>query len=119
MFYICYSADAFSIPQIPKPGAVVLAREEDYHVAKGKACSLARNGGIMIDIGPYKHFKGFTYFVVGTATHTTTNELMVLYKDEQETMWVRPMSEFFDDVSDRADNVTGQKMRFEKICLTT
>lgn len=114
MYYVCYTADAFSITKIPKPGAVVLAREEDYHIAKGKACQMARAGGIMVDIGKYKHFKGNDYCVIGTATHANTKDLMVLYKDEQETMWVRPMSEFFDDVSDREDNVTGQKMRFEK-----
>lgn len=115
MFCICYSADTFSVTKTPKPEAIVLAREKDYRLAKEKACSMARAGGIMIDVDKYKHFKGFTYFVIGTATHSTTKDLMVLYKDEQDTMWVRPISEFFDDVSDREDNVTGQKIRFEKL----
>ena len=41
---------------------------------------------------------------------------MVVYTHDNE-YWVRPMSMFQDkeDVTNRPDNITGQKYRFEKI----
>ena len=55
-----------------------------------------------IKLGKYKHFKGGEYQVVGTARHSESLEVMVVYKplyeleqDELET-WVRPIEMFFD-----------------------
>jgi hypothetical protein len=43
----------------------------------------------------YKHFKGAVYEIVGVATHTETEEGMVIYRDVQtERMFARPLSSF-------------------------
>ena len=56
-----------------------------------------------IKLGKYKHFKGGEYQVIGTAKHSETLEVMVIYKPlyelkegELET-WVRPIEMFFDN----------------------
>jgi hypothetical protein len=43
--------------------------------------------------GWYKHFKGNYYFAVDLATHSETNETMVIYKDK-EKQWTRPLAMF-------------------------
>lgn len=55
-----------------------------------------------IKFGKYKHFKGGEYQVIGTARHSESMEVMVIYKPlyelkegELET-WVRPIDMFFD-----------------------
>ena len=55
-----------------------------------------------IKLGKYKHFKGGEYQVIGTARHSESLEIMVIYKPlyelkagELET-WVRPIEMFFD-----------------------
>lgn len=55
-----------------------------------------------IKLGKYRHFKGGEYQVIGTARHSETLEVMVIYKplyelnaDELKT-WVRPIEMFFD-----------------------
>ncbi|MGM9876012.1 MAG: DUF1653 domain-containing protein [Bacilli bacterium] len=64
----------------------------------------------------WKHFKGSTMEVIGTAKNSETLEDMIIYKHNEE-LWVRPISSFLDDedISKRKDNVTGQKYRFERI----
>lgn len=64
--------------------------------------------------GLYRHFKGCYVVVNNVATIESTKEPCVVYThvDTHET-WVRPLSEFFADVSDREDNVTKQVHRFE------
>jgi len=64
----------------------------------------------------FRHFKGFTIEVIALAKHSETLEDMVVYNHDGNT-WVRPLSMFIenDDVSNRPDNITGQKTRFEKI----
>lgn len=64
----------------------------------------------------YQHFKGSIMEVVDIAKNSETLEEMVIYKHDNE-LWVRPISMFLskEDISERADNVTGQKYRFEKI----
>ena len=55
-----------------------------------------------IKLGKYRHFKGGEYQVIGTAKHSESLEVMVIYKPlyeleqgELET-WVRPIGMFFD-----------------------
>jgi len=55
-----------------------------------------------IKLGKYRHFKGGEYQVIGTAKHSESLEVMVIYKPlyelkagELET-WVRPIEMFFD-----------------------
>lgn len=70
-----------------------------------------------IEVGEkWKHFKGFELKVIAFVRHTETLEELVIYEHDNE-MWARPKSMFTspDDVSDRKDNVTGQKYRFMKV----
>lgn len=64
----------------------------------------------------YQHFKGHIVEVIAIGTNTETMEDMVVYKHlAQDKIWIRPLEMFADtteDVSQRKDNVTGQKTRF-------
>lgn len=44
----------------------------------------------MIEPGPYRHFKGGRYEVVGTAKHSETEESLVVYRASDGSLWVRP-----------------------------
>lgn len=70
----------------------------------------------MIKLGWYRHFKGNQYRVLAEGQHTETGEKLVIYcSDDPRKVWARPEESFFDGISDRPDNVTGQKHRFEYI----
>lgn len=65
--------------------------------------------------GIYRHYKGASYLVFGSALHSETLEEMVLYKHLAEDgavgeeYWVRPRAMFLEQVE-----VDGKKMpRFE------
>ena len=73
-----------------------------------------------VEIGKvYRHFKGNYYFVENVACDSETKERMVVYKplyprEDGNYIWVRPEKMFLSEVStDRPDNITGQKHRFE------
>lgn len=71
----------------------------------------------MIKVGEkYRHFKGTVYKIIAIAKHSETLEDSVIYK-HGENIWARPVSMFLskDDMSERPDNITGQKYRFEKV----
>ena len=60
-----------------------------------------------IKLGKYRHFKGGEYQVLGTAKHSESLDVMVIYKPlyelkegELET-WVRPIEMFFDTKEDQ------------------
>ena len=68
----------------------------------------------------YRHFKGNYYFVENIALDSETKERMVVYKaiyDRPDSqIWVRPEKMFLEKIpSDRPDNITGQKHRFELV----
>ena len=44
--------------------------------------------------GRYRHFKGREYEVIGVATHSETEEAMVVYRKlyDDYSLWVRPAS---------------------------
>ena len=69
-----------------------------------------------VEVGKrYRHFKGHIIEVIGIAKHSETLEPMVIYKHlGSGEYWARPEKMFLedDDVSERKDNVTGQKTRF-------
>ena len=63
--------------------------------------------------GRYRHYKGQDYIVYGTAQHSETDEVMVVYKTDYGPYkhWVRPLKMFTETVT-----VNGQlKPRFEWI----
>ena len=63
--------------------------------------------------GKYRHYKGKEYQVIGVATHTETDEQMVVYKKLYDNygLMVRPFRMFADEVE-----VNGKKMpRFEYV----
>jgi len=55
----------------------------------------------LIQAGLYRHFKGANYIVLGTAQHSESDEIVVVYAPEQdrETLWVRPIEKFIEKVS--------------------
>lgn len=70
-----------------------------------------------IEVGSkWKHFKGFILEVKLIAKHTETLEDMVIYEHSGE-LWARPIGIFLsdEDISNRSDNITKQKYRFERI----
>lgn len=64
----------------------------------------------------WQHFKGDIMEVMFIVLHTETIEEMVVYKHGTD-IWARPLSSFLseEDVSQRPDNKTGQKYRFERV----
>jgi len=64
-------------------------------------------------IGKYRHYKGKEYEVIDEATHTETEERLVVYKAlyEPYAMWVRPYDMFFETVTVEGKNVS----RFEYV----
>ena len=51
-------------------------------------------------VGLYKHFKGNIYRVIGIATHTETEENIVIYHNVRDvsTLWARPIEMFCETV---------------------
>lgn len=50
--------------------------------------------------GLYRHYKGGEYRVIGTARHTETDELLVVYRclADNGSLWVRPLAMFRERV---------------------
>ena len=68
----------------------------------------------------YRHFKGNYYFVENVGYDSETKERMVIYKplyerDDGRSIWVRPEKMFLEEIPERPDNITGQKVRFELV----
>lgn len=65
----------------------------------------------------YKHFKGGVYLVKGIATHTETEEKMVVYQAQYDDyrLFVRPYSMFVDRVDHQKYPEVAQEYRFELI----
>ena len=55
----------------------------------------------MIKPGRYRHYKGKDYEVVGTATHSETEQQMVVYRTlyGNYDLWVRPLDNFVETVT--------------------
>ena len=58
--------------------------------------------------GTYRHYKGNLYEVIGTATHSETEETLVVYRAlyGDYGLWVRPLPMFQEDVE-----LDGQRVR--------
>ena len=54
----------------------------------------------VIKVGKYRHFKGNEYEVLGVATHSETQEELVMYRAlyGEGGMWVRPLTMFVESV---------------------
>ena len=67
----------------------------------------------------YRHFKGNYYFVENIAYDSESMARLVIYKplyerEDNRYIWVRPEKMFLEEISsDRLDNITNQKHRFE------
>ncbi|WP_435234340.1 DUF1653 domain-containing protein [Psychromonas sp. PT13] len=53
-----------------------------------------------IKIGKYKHYKGNYYQVEGVATHSETEEKLVVYRPlyGEGALWVRPLTMFAEQI---------------------
>ncbi len=53
-----------------------------------------------IKLGMYQHYKGNEYKVIGVATHSETEEKLVVYQPQYGAMdlWVRPLAMFSETV---------------------
>jgi hypothetical protein len=49
--------------------------------------------------GKYQHFKGGVYEVLGVAKHSETEEELVVYRNSQGDLWVRPKAMFLENVT--------------------
>ncbi len=64
--------------------------------------------------GVYRHKKGKLSFVFGTAKHSETGEIEVLYVGlEDKTLHVRPLDKFFD-LDKNAEGVLVPRFVFER-----
>lgn len=64
----------------------------------------------LLKLGKYQHYKGNFYQVEGIATHSETEEKMVIYRPlyGDQALWVRPLDMFIEEV-----NINGEvKPRF-------
>lgn len=54
-----------------------------------------------LSLGPYRHYKGGRYEVLGVVRHSETLEPMVLYKplEPEVGWWVRPYAMFLETVT--------------------
>lgn len=46
----------------------------------------------------YKHYKGGIYEYLYTATHSETEEQLVIYKNHEKRIFARPYDMFFENV---------------------
>lgn len=63
--------------------------------------------------GKYRHYKGGLYEVYGTARHSETGEVVVVYRPlyGERELWVRPRQMFLEYVE-----IDGEKiLRFERV----
>lgn len=63
--------------------------------------------------GTYRHYKGNLYKVLYLATHTETEEKLVVYQDlkDESKVWARPVSMWNETV--KTEN--GEVLRFESL----
>lgn len=65
----------------------------------------------------YRHFKGNLYKVIGIATHTETEEKMVVYQAQygKYGLFVRPYQMFIEEIDQQKYPEAIQKHRFELV----
>ena len=71
-----------------------------------------------IEVGKiYRNFKGNYYIIEMIAKDSSTLKLRVIYRElyGEGELCDRSIDEFYGDIKDRPDNITKQKLRFEKV----
>lgn len=71
------------------------------------------NGDLMeIALGKYRHYKGGDYEVFGVATHSETNEQLVVYRPlyGEMNLWCRPAAMFCETVEFEGQTVARFKL---------
>lgn len=69
-----------------------------------------------VKLGPYRHYKGKMYEVIGLSRHSETLEELVVYKALYKcefgdgSLWVRPKAMFFEDV--KVDGIKQPRFKF-------
>ena len=72
---------------------------------------------MMVKLGLYRHFKGTVYEVIGVATHSETQEQLVIYRpvSDRNKLWARPLEMFTSKVAKNKYPNVKQEYRFEPI----
>ncbi|WP_372758215.1 DUF1653 domain-containing protein [Litorivivens sp.] len=66
--------------------------------------------------GRYRHYKGGEYEVLGTARHSETEELLVVYRPlyGERGLWVRPLTMFTENV--QVGEASVPRFAYESAC---
>ena len=83
----------------------------------GRGSSQSKKVFIMsVQPGRYRHYKGNFYQVIGTARHSETDEMLVVYRPlyGERGLWVRPESMFEEMVT-----VAGRSLPRFSLCEDT
>jgi hypothetical protein len=69
-------------------------------IANVQAVKVATGAAMSIAIGIYRHYKGQSYRVLGTARHSETMEELVVYQAlyGDHGLWVRPAAMFAESI---------------------
>lgn len=63
----------------------------------------------------YRHFKGMIVEIICLAKDSETKEELVVYKEENGSIWVRPCKMFMSKVDKTKYPLIEQENRFEKV----